>query len=74
MGNFLVNFGMSWDVSGSGLWMFLAGFGMILEKMSDGLRKSTLSHMSGSIFPELGRFRIAFLIYPGRKNIKIPKI
>ena len=31
-GHFFVIFGMSWDVSGSGLGMFLDRFGMVLEK------------------------------------------
>ena len=35
-GNLFVNFGMSWDVSGSALGMFSDRFGMVLEKMSDG--------------------------------------
>ena len=34
-----VNFGMSWDVSGSGLGTFSDGFGMVLENMSDGVEK-----------------------------------
>ena len=38
-GNLFVNFGMSWDVSGSGLGMFSDGFGMVLKKMSDGVAK-----------------------------------
>ena len=38
-GHFFVNFGMSWDVSGSGLGTFSDGFGMVLEKMSDGVEK-----------------------------------
>ena len=38
-GDFFVNFGMSWDVSGSGLGTFSDGFGMVLEKMSDGVEK-----------------------------------
>ncbi len=29
-GHFFINFGMSWDVSGSGLGTFLDGFGMVL--------------------------------------------
>ena len=37
--HFFVNFGMSWDVSGSGLGMFSDGFGMVLEKMSGGVNK-----------------------------------
>ena len=36
LGNLFVNFGMSWDVSGIGLGTFSDGFGMVLEKMSDG--------------------------------------
>ena len=31
-GNLFINFGMSWDVSGSGLGTFSDGFGMVLEK------------------------------------------
>ena len=38
-GHFFVKFGMSWDVSGSGLGMFLDGSGMVLEKMSDEVEK-----------------------------------
>ena len=33
-GHFFVNFGMSWDVSGSGLGIFLDSFGRVWEKMS----------------------------------------
>ena len=40
-GNFFVNFGMSWDLSGSGLGTFSDGFGMVLEKVSDGVEKLT---------------------------------
>ena len=61
---------MSWEVSGSGLGMFLDRFGKVLEKMSGGVRKVKFSKMAGSIFPESGRFRIAFLTYPRAKNIK----
>ena len=64
-----MNFGMSWDVSGSGLGMFLDRFGKVLEKMSDEVRKSKKSKLAGSIFPESGRFRIAFLTYTGQKII-----
>ena len=66
-GHFFVNFGMSWDVSGSGLGTFSDGFGMVLEKMSDEVGKSKFSKMTGSIFPESGRFRIAFLAYSRAK-------
>ena len=65
---------MSWEVSGSGLGMFLDRFGKVLKKMSDGVRELKFSKMTGSIFPESGRFRIAFLTYPRSKNIKILKI
>ena len=57
-GYFLGDFGMSWEVSGSGLGTFLDGFGKVLEKMSDGVRKSSFSKLVGSMFPESGRFRI----------------
>ena len=59
---------MSWDVSGSGLGTFLDGFGKVLEKMSDEVRKSTFSKMVGNVLPESGRFRISFLAYPRSKN------
>ena len=36
-GHFFINFGMSWDVSGSGLGTFSDGFGRVLKKMSDGV-------------------------------------
>ena len=38
-GSLFRQFGMSWDVSGNGLGMFLDGFGMVLEKKSDGVEK-----------------------------------
>ena len=38
-GNFFVNLGMSWDVSGSGLAKFSDGCGMVLEKVSDGVEQ-----------------------------------
>ena len=69
-GHFFVIFGMSWEVPGSGLGMFLDRFGKVLEKMSDRVRKLKLSKMTGSIFPESGRFRIVFLTYPRSTNIK----
>ena len=43
---------MSWDVSGSGLGMFLDEIGMVLKKMSDVIGKSKKSKFAGSIFPE----------------------
>ena len=60
-GHFFEIFGMSWDVSGSGLGMFLDRFGMVLEKMSDEVGKSKFSILSGSIFPESGRSKQLFL-------------
>ena len=70
--HFFVNFGMSWDVSGSGLGTFSDGFGMVLEKMSDGVEKSIFSKMTGSIFAELGYLKIICfkLGYPWPKNIE----
>ena len=40
-GHFFVNFGMSWDVSGSGLGMFSDGLGMVLKKCQMGSKKTT---------------------------------
>ena len=37
-GHFFAIFGMSWEVSGSGLGMFLVRFGKVSENMSDGVR------------------------------------
>ena len=60
-GHFFEIFGMSWDVSGSGLGTFLDRFGKVLENMSDEVEKSRFSKMSGSIFPRSGCLRLAFL-------------
>ena len=38
-GRLFLDFGMSWDVSGNGLGTFSDGFGLVLEKMSDGFEK-----------------------------------
>ena len=57
-GHFFVNFGMSWDVSRSGLATFSDGFGMVWKKMSDGVGKLQFSKMAGSIFPESGYLKI----------------
>ena len=70
-GYFFVSFGMSWEVSGSGLGMFLDRFWKVLKKMSDGVRKLKFSKMTGSISPESGRFKIVFLTYPWSKNSQI---
>ena len=51
LGHVFVIFGMSWDVSGSGLGMFLDRFGKVLEKMSDGVRKSKLKKNDREYFP-----------------------
>ena len=61
---------MSWDVSGSGLGMFLDRFGMVLENMSDGFEKYIFSKMTRSIFPESGYLKITCLCYPRPKNIE----
>ena len=55
-----MNFGMSWDVSGSGMGMLLGSFGMVWEKMSDEVAKTRFSKLTGSISPELDRFGIEF--------------
>ena len=70
LGNFFVNFGMSWDVSGSGLGTFSDMFGMVLEKMSDGFEKYKFSKMTGSIFPESGYLKITYSGYPRPKHIE----
>ena len=64
---------MSWEVPGSGLGTFLDRFGKVLKKMSDGVRKLKFSKMTGSIFPESGRFRIVFLTYPRSNSIQFRK-
>ena len=56
-----MKFWVAWDVSGSGLGMFLDRFGMVLEKMSDEVEKSKFSDLSGSIFPESGCSKQLFL-------------
>ena len=38
-GHFFVNFGMSWDVSGSGLETFSDRFGMVLKNVGRGRKK-----------------------------------
>ena len=69
-GHFFVNFGMSWDVSGSGLGTFSDGLGMVLKKCRTGSKKITFSKMVGSMFPESGYLEIAFLSYPRPKISK----
>ena len=48
-GHFFVIIGMSWEVPGSGLGMFLDRFGKVLENMSGGVRKVKFS----KIYPDL---------------------
>ena len=50
-GHFFVNFGMSWDVSGSGLGMFLDRLGKVLEKMSDEVQTCFFSKIDREYFP-----------------------
>ena len=76
-GHFFIDFGMSWDVSGSGLGTVSDGFGMVLKKMSDGVEhvgwgrtKMKILKMTGSIFAESGRSRITFLASPRPKISK----
>ncbi len=61
--NCFVNFGMSWDVSGSGVVPFSAGFGRASRKSYGEVGKSGFSTMSGSIVPESGHSQISFLAY-----------
>ena len=49
-GHFFVNFGMSWDVSRSGLGTFSDGFGMVLKKMSDGVENKHFQKWPGVFF------------------------
>ena len=42
--HFFVNSGMSWDVSGSGLGMFLDGFGIVLKKIGWGRKVNIFKH------------------------------
>ena len=65
--HFFVNFGMSWDLSRSGLGTFSDGFGMVLEKMLGSVEKSKFSKMARSIFPESGYTKITILAYPRPK-------
>ena len=67
-GHFFVNFGMSWDVSGSGLGTFSDGFGMVSENVW------TFFLMTGSMFPEPGYLKITFLAYPRPKISKSRKL
>ena len=49
-GQFFLNFGMSWDVSGSGLGTFWDGFGMVLKKNVGRGRTKTHQTMLGVLF------------------------
>ena len=55
--------GCVWEWSGDVFGWVWEGFG----KMSDGVRKSKFSKLTGSMFHESGRFRIAVLTDPGQK-------
>ena len=69
---FFVNFGMSWDVSGSGLATFSNGFGIVVEKRSDAIEKFRFSKMAGIIVPESGYLEILFRLLPAQ-NLEILK-
>ena len=62
-----INFGMSWDVSGSGLGTFSDGFGSVCKKCP--ARSGNVFLMTGSIFAELGCSKIAFLANPCQKTL-----
>ena len=49
-GNVFVNFGMSWDVSGSGLATLSDGFGMVLEKCRTGSNNTNFLKRPGVFF------------------------
>ena len=46
-GHFFVNFGMSWDLSRSGLGMLSDGFGMVLEQMLGVVENITFQNWPG---------------------------
>ena len=64
------NFGMSWDLSRSGLGKLSDGFRMVLKKMLGGVKRLTFSKLAGSICPASGYTQIACLAYPRPKNYK----
>ena len=47
--HFFVNFGMSWDVSGSGLATFSDGFGTVLKKTRTGSTNANFQKWPGVI-------------------------
>ena len=49
-GSLFRHFGMSWEVSGSGLGTFSDGFGIVLKKISDNVGKSTISYNGREYF------------------------
>ena len=70
-GHFFVNFGMSWDVSGSGLGTFSDGFGMVLKKVSDGVKKN-IKH-DREYFSCIGLFKNNMFSRSPANNIEILK-
>ena len=52
--HFFVIFGMSWEVSGSGLGTLLTGLARFWKEMPDGVKQNHFSKMAGSVFPESG--------------------
>ena len=61
---------MSWDVFGNGLRTFSDGFGMVLEKISDGVEHSNISKMAGSMCSCVGLFLNSIFSKSPAKNIK----
>ena len=73
-GHFFVIFGMSWEVSGSGLGMFLDRFGMVLEKMSGGAPNTQFSKMIGVLSLSQAVLNSMFRLSPAKKYPKFGKM
>ena len=71
-GHFFVNFGMSWDVSGSGLGTFSDGFGMVLRKRCENVgkcRKIKVLGFDRESFSSVGALKlINFSGFPAKIN------
>ena len=75
-GNCFVDFGVSWDVSGSALGTFSDRFGMVLEKMSDGVEKTIIFKNGREYFSCVGRTQIKVVchrqLFYGRIDMAVP--
>ena len=71
-----INFGMSWDVFGSGLGTFPDGFGMVLEKMSGGVETRKFKKKCREYFSCVGRTQIKAVchrqLFYGRIDMAVP--